>query len=460
MTGITAVAGDLLIAVGCGEGSGDGVAITLGTANGFVEGPDSPQGANDGDGNEEDPEVNCAWFYKVAVGGDAAPVFADSGNNTTCAVHQFRGVRQTGNPWDVTAGGNDSGASDTSAVLPGDTTTVNDVLVVMIHGTSNNATSTANCGAVTNADLTGILERFDSSNTQQLGSGHCVMTGEKHVAGAYAAGTFTAGSTTYKAAWTIALAPPLNTGVRIQPGFPKTAGQATGTGMTLNTGSHSSSGAGLVVAVVAVENPFGAITDTAITDDAAEIGAWTRRESVKWTGTSFDDFGWAEVWTAEASGAYTSATITLTVTSPEGHMGGAMAVYVLDNYDDSGGDAFLGDSASLAASGDADSQVVAGTVTTTRAGSMVFGAGLRGDGNTAFTAQAGTRIDRDQADPTAGSRYSPWHKTDETSAGDYTVGATNDVIYYAYATLEVLPPGAPGGSAVCGPNLLLGMGCR
>lgn len=200
----TILLGDILLAVGCGEGNDDGLGNPLTTANGFV-GVTTAENGSDGDATEEDPELNCRVYWKRAEGGDAAPVFTDSGDHTTCAVHQFRGVKADGDPWNVTSAGNDSNANDTSAVIPGATTTASNVLVVLIQGTSNNANSNTNCGAVTNADLANITERFDGSNTNGLGSGHCIITGEKATAGSYTDSTLTMAATTYKAAFSIAL---------------------------------------------------------------------------------------------------------------------------------------------------------------------------------------------------------------------------------------------------------------
>jgi hypothetical protein len=182
-------------------------AISLTTANGFVEVTNSPQSAGTA---ATDPANRIAVYWKRAIGNgnDANPVPADSGDHTSCQVHAFRGVIGSGNPWDVIAGGNDSAANDTTAVIPGATTTVANDLVVLIQGTSNNATGTANCGAVTNADLTSITERTDNSNTAGLGGGHCLITGTKATAGAYTTSTLTMGATTFKGAMSIALQPP------------------------------------------------------------------------------------------------------------------------------------------------------------------------------------------------------------------------------------------------------------
>ena len=205
------LANDILIAVACGEGDDDGVGIALTTANGFALVMGETVG-DDADATEEDPELNCEVYWKRAVGADSAPVFTDSGDHTSRSVHQFRGVKLTGNPWNVSVGSNDSNANDTSAVIPGSTTSAADCLVVLIQGTSNNGNSAANCGAVTNTDLATITEVFDGSITTGLGSGVCIITGEKASAGAYGTSTLTMANTTYKSAYSLALEGAVATG--------------------------------------------------------------------------------------------------------------------------------------------------------------------------------------------------------------------------------------------------------
>jgi len=201
---------DIVLVVACGEGDGVGGTLALTTANSFAlvtsTGVTNPLSTDpDADALEENPEIDCAVWWRRGPG--SMPVITDSGDHTTCAAHRFAGAVTSGDPWDVAESGNDSAANDTSANIPGDTTTVTNTLVVLIQGTSNNGTSTANCGAVTNADLGSITERFDSSSTTGLGGGHCIITGTKASASSYTTSTLTLSATTYKAAFSIALKP-------------------------------------------------------------------------------------------------------------------------------------------------------------------------------------------------------------------------------------------------------------
>ncbi|MDP3003946.1 MAG: hypothetical protein Q8N43_00325, partial [Candidatus Azambacteria bacterium] len=113
--------------------SSENQTITLTTANGFVEVPTwSPQGAGTA---ATDPASMLALYWKRTVGGDSAPVVADSVNNTEGQIHCFTGVITSGDPWDTGAGGNDSAANDTSGTIPGAITSVADALVVLITST-------------------------------------------------------------------------------------------------------------------------------------------------------------------------------------------------------------------------------------------------------------------------------------------------------------------------------------
>jgi hypothetical protein len=185
-------------------------AITLTTANGFVEVlPWSPQFAGIG-APPTNPASRLAVFWKRTTGGDLAPVVTDSGNHTTGRIHCFSGVIASGTPWDTGAGGNDGGANDTSATIPGSTTTRANTLVVLITSTSFNGTSAAQCTNATwaNASLTNLTERSDNTNTAGLGGGHCMATGDKASAGLYATTTVTLANTSFKGAISLALMPP------------------------------------------------------------------------------------------------------------------------------------------------------------------------------------------------------------------------------------------------------------
>ena len=213
-------------------------AISLTTANGFVEVPTwSPQFAGTAATN---PGSRLALFWKRTVGGDAAPVVADSGDHTTGQIHCFSSVITSGNPWDTGAGGNDSGANDTTGTVPGASTTVSDTLVVLITSTSFNGTSAAQCSGWTNAGLTSLTEMTDNTNTQGLGGGHCLATGIRAATGAYGNTTVTLANTSFKGAISLALKPG-------PPGSVTGASGAAGSAQVVLTWTNPPDATGLVV---------------------------------------------------------------------------------------------------------------------------------------------------------------------------------------------------------------------
>lgn len=107
-------------------------------------------------------------------------------------------------PWNVTAGGIEA-AADTSALVPGATTTVPDCLVVVLYSSSNDATSTTNFSAQANVDLGSLAERTDNTDTIGLGGGHGMTTGTKIAAGAYTTTAVTYSVASLKGMLSIAL---------------------------------------------------------------------------------------------------------------------------------------------------------------------------------------------------------------------------------------------------------------
>ncbi len=124
----------------------------------------------------------------------------------------IRGVITTGDPWDVTSGGTE-GTADTSGSITGDTTTVDDCLVVMAMASGlPDSNSTSNFTSLTNGDLGSVTEHTD--NCRNRGNGGCVMSGSGTLAtnGTYGATTVTLGTASVKGFMTIALKPPAGGG--------------------------------------------------------------------------------------------------------------------------------------------------------------------------------------------------------------------------------------------------------
>jgi hypothetical protein len=180
-------------------------AISLATANGFAElGVQANKAAGTA---ATDPANLIAVYWKRLVGGDASPITTDAGNHQTGVIHVFRGVRTSGNPWEVFAEDNDGAANDTTGAIPGAVTTLADCLIVLICGTSYNVVggSTTEFSGWTNANLVNLTERIDFSNTVNLGGGHGLATGELATPGNYGNTTVDLAHTSYKGQMSIAL---------------------------------------------------------------------------------------------------------------------------------------------------------------------------------------------------------------------------------------------------------------
>lgn len=120
------------------------VAITLDTANGFVEVTGSPQ--------TETGATTLAVYWR-RYSGQSDPIVNDPGAGTEHiygVIIAFRGCIESGNPWDITVGGNE--AADTSLSATGGTTTVDRCLVVIASSRDNDSAGAA-FSAWANADL-------------------------------------------------------------------------------------------------------------------------------------------------------------------------------------------------------------------------------------------------------------------------------------------------------------------
>jgi len=176
--------------------------ISLTTANGFAEAMSSPQGTGTAAGTAA---TRLAVYWKRAVGGDASPVVADSGNHTIAQILAFRNCVRQENPWNVAAG-NVAGTASTSASIPGGTTTVSDCLIVAAVANATDS-ATAQTSGWANGDLTDVTERVDSNTASGNGGGFGVATGVKALAGAFGATAATLATSSVQGRIAIALMP-------------------------------------------------------------------------------------------------------------------------------------------------------------------------------------------------------------------------------------------------------------
>jgi hypothetical protein len=144
-------------------------------------------------------------FWSRYNGTQRVPTVSDSGDHQVARMIAIRGAVASGDPWNVTAGGVEA-TSDTSASIPGATTTVDNTLVVVaVSGSLPDATSTANFSSWANANLTSLTERTDNANSSGNGGSLGVATGVKATAGAYGNTTATHASSAVKGMMSIAI---------------------------------------------------------------------------------------------------------------------------------------------------------------------------------------------------------------------------------------------------------------
>jgi len=191
-----------------------GQAATLSTPAGFAAVLNSPQATGT---TTNGTRITVFWARATSTA-MATPMVADPGDHVYARIITYRGVINTGNPWDVTGGGVKA-SSSSSVTVTGVTTTVPDTLIVQVVSRSNDRPD-AEFSAETNANLTGITERSDRGTTSGSGNGggFAVWDGVKATAGATGDTTATLSRSSINAFLTIALRPalPLPHHIRIE----------------------------------------------------------------------------------------------------------------------------------------------------------------------------------------------------------------------------------------------------
>ncbi len=197
-----------------------GQAATLSTPAGFVAVASSPQATGAGTAGTQ---ITVFWARATSTS-MAAPTVADPGDHVYAQIITYRGVINTGNPWDITGGGVKAVAS-TSVTVTGVTTSVPSTLIVQAVARDLDSAAAA-FSAETNANLTGISERSDVGTTSGNGGGFAVWDGVMAAAGATGNTTATVTSS-INAFLTIALKPPPSTVVSINRANPSPTSAAT-----------------------------------------------------------------------------------------------------------------------------------------------------------------------------------------------------------------------------------------
>jgi MSHA biogenesis protein MshQ len=158
--------------------SAGGEAATLSVPAGFVAVTNSPQATGAGTAGTR---ISVYWARATSTA-MPAPTVLDPGNHVYAQILTYRGVVNTGNPWDVTGGGVKAAAS-TTVTVTGVTTTVPNTRVVQAVSRDNDSAAAA-FSAQTNVNLTGIAERSDAGTTAGNGGGIGIWDGLNATAGA------------------------------------------------------------------------------------------------------------------------------------------------------------------------------------------------------------------------------------------------------------------------------------
>lgn len=175
----------------------------LDTANGFAAVANSPQAATG---------VKLGAFWCRATSASmSAPVVADAGDHVLAQMLVLRGCKPTGDPYTLTGGGIEN-TSDTSAAIPGITTTAAEQLILAIgaDGIDAGGGTTGIWGSISNTGLTRLIELGEArTNIGALGSGCLVAVGRKAAAGATGDINSTLTNATTKAFLTLAFGVPV-----------------------------------------------------------------------------------------------------------------------------------------------------------------------------------------------------------------------------------------------------------
>jgi hypothetical protein len=165
--------------------SAGGEPATLSVPAGFVQVTSSPQAT----GTTTNGTRITVFWARATSAAMPNPTVLDPGNHVYAQIITYRGVVNTGDPWDITGGGVKTPAS-TSVTLSEVTTSVTDTLIVQAVARDNDSAAAAFSNQ-TNANLTGIGERSDAGTTSNNGGGFAIWDGYKATAGATGSTTAT-----------------------------------------------------------------------------------------------------------------------------------------------------------------------------------------------------------------------------------------------------------------------------
>lgn len=167
------------------------------TVGNWTHAPDSPVN------NVSGTHLSVYWRRATADASDNAFI-EEVSDHVAARIVAFTNCVESGTPFDVTAAATGSGTAVTAA---GDTTTVNDCLVLIAASRGNDLTG-ARFSGWANADLTEITELIDAGTSVGTGGGIALVTGKRAAAGAVGSTSAVLDQTAPWAAWTGALLGP------------------------------------------------------------------------------------------------------------------------------------------------------------------------------------------------------------------------------------------------------------
>lgn len=354
--------GDVLILVV--ETANQPITITnAGSAGPWTQLTSSPQGT--GTAAQADATRITVWYATYGGSGTTGPRLSDSGNHQIAEVFAFRNV-DPDNPIGVSIGSTES-ISDTSASIPGATTTKADSLVVAIMGTAlPDANGSTQYSGQSNPDLSDITEIEDITRNSGNGGGISVTTGIKTTIGSYGPTSVTTAVNTEKAMISLALNPKISVAPTLSISQPDGVGDTISVGDSYTITYTLSDPDDVVTASFYYDINNSGLDGTAISGTCA-TAAEGSDVTCTWdtTGMSLGNYyvyGITNDGTNPSVSAYSTGQITITVPSTTRlYFSASTTPSVNPNFDSWGYTAEAGRYALLSAKGVSGESLVLGT---------------------------------------------------------------------------------------------------
>jgi hypothetical protein len=179
-------------------------AISLATANGFVEVTGSPISVPNATATIA---TRGALFWR-RYSGQGDPVTNDPGNHIVAQRYAFSGCITSGDPWDFVQTSSEA-TEDTTGSATGNNTSGADRLIAIVLGSSKPDTlGTTEVSNFVNANLTSLTERADNAGNSGNGGHLGLATGVLAASGASGTTTYDKATSAYKWHFVVALKPP------------------------------------------------------------------------------------------------------------------------------------------------------------------------------------------------------------------------------------------------------------